>query len=1223
MCAWLVGLALTAGMVADPASGSASAGRGVWAHVKGSIPNKHHGHRRAIKAKHFRAFKLQRAAIASALAQAPAESSAEADPALTIAIPAPNGGFERFAVRESPVMEPKLAAKYPRIRTYAGEGISDPTATIRISVTPLGFQASVRGRQGSWYIDPYYRGLKRVYVSYLANALKNSHGRFQEAPESSAPGAIFGRPAALANRLPTTDAGVFTATGDQLRIYRLALASDPTYATYFGGSANVTAAKVALINRVTQIYEDEVSIRLVLIGNNNLLNLDTAAQATGANGPCGTAACFTAAQLSSCAAANGVTTRNRIVIGQIIGASNYDIGHIVLGQNGGGFAPGRVGQSTKAGGCTGTTNPVGDAFAVDYVAHEMGHQFSARHTWNGDTNPSCGPGQFTAGSAVEPGSGSSIMSYAGICGDDNLQTNSDPHFSQLSHEQIANYTASTIPNENEVQTASLRNFDGTESFRLTYGGGAPSVAITRGTTYNAAGITAALAGILPAGATVAVADFGGGGAPSDNGFEVTFGGTLAGVDAQALGVTGATGDASGFVGETDQGGPPDNSGNQVVSTGNSFPSVSTPTSFTIPYRTPFKLTGSATDADGDALTYSWEQNDPSPTQVNLTSPTKTAGPLFRQFSTALNSAAYTGTNYNTGGFNHPTTDPSRTFPDLPQIVANNTNADTGDCPSGTTAQRVDCYSEFLPTAGYAGPMHFRFTARDNSSGGGGVNDSDTTVNLAPGTGPFKVTAPNTAGVTWVANKNATVTWDVAGTTAAPISTANVDILLSTDGGTTFSQTLASNTANDGSEQITVPDVNTTQARVMVRAVGNIFFDISNADFRIDNTADMELVSKADSQDPAYAGETLTYTITARNNGPAKAENARVVDVLPSGTSYQSSSIPCAESPAGTLTCGLGDLDDDESRTFTITVFIARDLVYNNGAPKTITNTATADSNRDDPTPGNDQKSESTLVKAKADLKIVSFNPVGPPVELIVGQPQTVTLRKVITNAGPSAPMDVRVNRGAAATSNATVTPTASSSVAAALGYQEQRTLDEQFQVACTGPGQATFTFTNAISPDRPDDIDPDPTNNTKTVAFTVTCIVPVALNIHPGSFTNPINLKSNGVIPTAVLTTRAGEYGLPLAFDASEIQPLTVRFGPKPVVTAGGGAPESHGKGHIEDAIEKSDEKTKDGDLDMVLHFDTQRSQLTGTETEACVRGRFGPNDYVFQGCDKVTFVPN
>ena len=93
---------------------------------------------------------------------------------------------------------------------------------------------------------------------------------------------------------------------------------------------------------------------------------------------------------------------------------------------------------------------------------------------------------------------------------------------------------------------------------------------------------------------------------------------------------------------------------------------------------------------------------------------------------------------------------------------------------------------------------------------------------------------------------------------------------------------------------------------------------------------MELVSKTDSQDPAFAGENLTYTIKARNNGAGTAENAEVVDVLPPGTTYESSSIPCTESP-GTLTCGLGNLADDETKTFTITVSIARDLVYDNGA----------------------------------------------------------------------------------------------------------------------------------------------------------------------------------------------------------------------------------------------------------------------------------------------------
>jgi hypothetical protein len=215
-----------------------------------------------------------------------------------------------------------------------------------------------------------------------------------------------------------------------------------------------------------------------------------------------------------------------------------------------------------------------------------------------------------------------------------------------------------------------------------------------------------------------------------------------------------------------------------------------------------------------------------------------------------------------------------------------------------------------------------------------------------------------------------------------------------------------------------------------------------------------------------------------------------------------------------------------------------------------------------------------------------------------------------------------VARTATATANATVSPASTAHVESALGYQEQRSVDEQFQIKCTNGGPATFTFKNDIAPDKADDTDPNPVNNHAETSFTVECIVPVAINIHPGSFKNPFNLKSNGVIPVAVLTTRAGEYGLPLAFNAAQIKPLTTRFAPKPVVTAGGGAPEAHGKGHIEDAIERSDERTRDGDLDMVLHFETQRSSLTPGTTEACVRGRFGPTNMVFQGCDSLTRVP-
>jgi hypothetical protein len=245
------------------------------------------------------------------------------------------------------------------------------------------------------------------------------------------------------------------------------------------------------MNRVDQVYEDETAIRMVLIGDNDKLNLNTPADMTGANGPCGAAACFTPAQASTCAGAT--LTRNQVVIGQLVGASAYDIGHIAMGNSGGGVAQlGVVGGNNKARGCTGLTTPVGDYFAVDYVAHEMGHQFAGNHTFNG-TQLNCAGGNRSPTASVEPGSGSSIMAYAGICQQDNLQPHSDPYFSQRSYDEITAYTASDAAPINEVQTVSLRDFDGTDSFTLSFAG-RTSAPITRGTNSTVAGLTRAIQG---------------------------------------------------------------------------------------------------------------------------------------------------------------------------------------------------------------------------------------------------------------------------------------------------------------------------------------------------------------------------------------------------------------------------------------------------------------------------------------------------------------------------------------------------------------------------------------------------------------------------------------------------------------------------------------------------------------------------------------------------------
>ncbi|MEW7851056.1 M12 family metallo-peptidase [Massilia aurea] len=860
----------------------------------------------ALQLRRVRAATLDLAGMRAIALEAPmARSGSPMSSSLTISLPHPDGGYQRFALEEAPVMELGLAAKHPDIKTYRGKGIDDPRATLRMDITSLGLHASVRSPGGGWYVDPYYRDDTSVYASYNRADLVNPRGPLIEGvidqPQLSlsrsfykegdtveingagfTPGASVtlnvaadGDSAALHSVTATADRsgairatlpsgasrqGAFDVTatdgrnttsapyrvvddsmsanavvGAALRTYRLALVTDPSYATYFG-AANVTAAKVTLINRVTQVYEDETSISLVLIDGTDALNLNTPAEMTGANGPCGGAACYTTAQASSCG--GGTLSRNRVVTGLLVGASAFDVGHIALGLNGGGVASlGVVGTSAKAQGCTGLPTPVGDFFAVDYVAHELGHQFAGNHTFNGVTS-NCSGGNRSATTSVEPGSGSSIMAYAGICGTDNLQPHSDPYWSQRSFDEIVAYTSGAESNLSEVQMGALTGFtvDG-QQFQLGFNGNL-SAPIVRGVNYSATGIKAAIEAISgwPAGGIVTVS------AVTDTAFTVTFGGTLAGTDVSSLVLSGSSGGSTGFIGEITRGGLTSRGG-AVTGTANTAPAVTVAPTFTIPVRTPFALTGSAVDGDDDTITYMWEQNDRGgSTGTGLPNNVKTNGPLFRQFGTrAL--VTSTGTiEYESPGENQVTTDPTRVFPDMAQILANNTNAATGACPTASsplTAEQIDCYSEFLPTPAYVGlagvnaapaSLNFKLTARD---GRGGVNSATTTLVLAPAAGPFLVTSPNTAATVNTGSPQ-TVTWSVANTNVAPVNAANVKITLSTDGGATWPTVLAESVPNSGSAIVTFPVVASTQARVKIEAVGNVFFDVSDANFTLAN-----------------------------------------------------------------------------------------------------------------------------------------------------------------------------------------------------------------------------------------------------------------------------------------------------------------------------------------------------------------------------------------------------
>jgi hypothetical protein len=827
-------LAAIALVVAIPSAFSAKPaaadrpGQGHWKHVAGTPAPAKDGKRAVIKAEELQAYELDRGALAADLAQAPAETAGAQG--LILALPAPDGEFQRFELEVISIMEPELAAKHPEITTYGGRGIDDASATIVADLTPLGFHASVRSNAGAWYIDPVYERDDSLYASYFARDLESDHEHEFRDPEGAAE--------ALADSIGATAVpeGPIVAH----RTYRLALLSDPGYADYFG-AANVTAAKVTLMNRVNQIYEEETAITMVLIAENDRLNLNTAALMTDPNGPCGAAGCFTAGQATGCT--GGTLGRNRVVIGQLVGASAYDIGHIIFGLPGGGVASlNSVGGNAKAQGCTGLPNPVGDFFAVDYVAHEMGHQFGGNHTFNGNQH-NCSGGNRNAANSVEPGSGSSIMAYAGICRHDNLQPHTDPYWSQRSYTEITTFVNSNRAAINEVQTISLRDFDTDgDSFRLSFGG-AETIDIVRGTNYTTAAIDAALEAIV--GGTVTVAAWGGSGSLNDNGFQVTFTGALAATNVDSLGLN-PTG-ASGFVGETAKGGPVDNQGHVIVETGNHAPTVSTPSAFTIPTRTPFALTAEGSDFDGDAITYLWEQNDRGGAgnagATALVNNTKTTGPLFRVFGTPLLEPPYVETEYDAEGVNVVGPEPTRVFPDLAQILAGNTNAATGGCtpftgvwPELVPDSSIECYSEFLPTADWVGflndrTLNFRVTVRDHQRPGGGVGNADTRLTIDPAAGPFLVTSQGSEA-TLDGGTEQSITWNVAGTSVPPIGATEVKISLSTDGGWTYPHVLAAATANDGSATVTLPDVSSEAARIKIEAVGNVFFDLSDADLAL-------------------------------------------------------------------------------------------------------------------------------------------------------------------------------------------------------------------------------------------------------------------------------------------------------------------------------------------------------------------------------------------------------
>jgi len=590
--------------------------------------------------------------LASVPREAPDGGSLPGEPTL-LALPLPDDREVTFEIVESPVMADELSRRYPEIRTYRGWSVGEPGMSVRLDRTPAGLHAMVGTPEGYVFIDPLRRNDPALYMSY--------RGRDHQRPDAA--DAFRCR----VDGFPRLVVPAVRTSGAELRTYRVAIAATGEYTQFHGGTVPLAmAAIVTALNRVVMIYEAEVAVRMVLVANN-----DQIVYTNGATDP------YTNNDGSA------MLAENQANVDAVIGTANYDIGH-VFSTGGGGIATlqGVCWSANKARGVTGLSTPIGDPFYVDYVAHEMGHQFGGRHTFNGTTG-ACGGGNRSASTAYEPGSGSTIQAYAGICGAENLQSNTDPYFHGVSFDEIFDYTHDTQPE---------------------FGGDCPVVSAT----------------------------------------------------------------------------------------GNTPPTANAGADYTIPASTPFVLTGSGTDGDGDSLTYGWEQFD-----LGTAAPPNTDDgmrPIFRSFV--------------------PTSDPSRTFPQLSDVL------------NGTTT-----FGEILPTT--SRDLNFRLTVRDDASGGGGVENDMAIVTVTNTAGPYTVTSQGSA-VTWTGGSAETVTWNVAGTTSAPVSCSQVDIALSLDGGLTFPIALESATPNDGTESVAVPTgSDSTTARVRVMCTNNVFFDVNATDFVVE------------------------------------------------------------------------------------------------------------------------------------------------------------------------------------------------------------------------------------------------------------------------------------------------------------------------------------------------------------------------------------------------------
>lgn len=586
-----------------------------------------------------------------------AQESGNYSKPVVISVPVLGGKVEKFNVYSAPVVVEELAKQY-QLGSYVGVGIDDPSKRIRFSVAPNDFQSMIMKSGSFEFIEPANKS-KTVYKLHPKTKDTGNRGFLCSMDEDVLSKDQIDKLYNSAKSANFSAANFAMSSDKKYRTLRLALSVTGEYTALFGGTvAGALTQMNATMTRVNGVYEKDFALRLILQNFTNIIYTN------GATDP-----------YSPPAQMNNWNLELQQNLTAVVGNANYDIGHL-FGHSGGGGNAGCIGcvcvnpasstDTDKGSGYTspGSGLPQGDTFDIDYVAHEMGHQLGGTHSFSHNLEG--------AGSNMEPGSGSTIMGYAGITAA-NVQMNSDAYFHAKNIDQIQN---NLVAKTCDIETAITNN-----------------------------------------------------------------------------------------------------------------PPVITPlTTYTIPKGTAFVLTASATDPEGNPMTYAWEQYDNASVQITTANlGNTTSGAAFRSML--------------------PTTSPTRYFPRLSSVLAGTLNSSTN--------------WEAVPTV--ARTMNFRVTVRDNHPT---ANQQQTqyaqqTINVG-GNGPFKVTS--TAGYN---NSPAALTWDVVGTTAAPYSVDNVKIDYTTNNGTTWT-TLIASTPNDGTEPVTFTGVpNNTNVKVRVSAINNVFYAVAS------------------------------------------------------------------------------------------------------------------------------------------------------------------------------------------------------------------------------------------------------------------------------------------------------------------------------------------------------------------------------------------------------------